>query len=232
MLIAAGIIVVSIQSISARITSPVGNLPGKGALLPTGQVITPAAAPGSTFSLLGTGRRPETGGAEAGQAVTTALSPDGKTLLVLTSGYNQNFNHEETGEPFTYPVLDPVTGTPSSVLDPETGVAITTSKAEWVFVFDVNSGKLVKRQQINIPNTFNGLTWAPSGDRFYVSGGIDDRVYAYKLQGNQYVPDAPFILLGHNSSQTAPFPEYDGGLLKDTEARSGRSGNRSSCGGN
>ena len=94
LLIAVGIIVVSIQSISARITSPVGNLPDKGALLPTGQVITPAAVPGSTFSLLPTGRRPETGGAEAGQAVTTALSPDGKTLLVLTSGYNKNFNDE------------------------------------------------------------------------------------------------------------------------------------------
>jgi len=215
LLIAAGIIVVSIQSISARIASPVGSLPGGGALLPTGQVITPAAPPGSTFSLLPTGRRPETGGAQAGQAVTTALSPDGKTLLVLTSGYNKNFNDEETGEPFTYPVLDPLTGAPSSV---------TTTNAEWVFVFNVSSGRLVKQQQINIPHTYNGLTWAPSGDRFYVSGGIDDRVYAYKLQGNQYAPDAPFILLGHNSNSSAPFPEYDGGLLKGTEAEEAATG--------
>jgi YVTN family beta-propeller protein len=215
LLIASVILVASIQSISARITSPVGKLPDNGALLPTGQIITPAAAPGSTFSLLPTGRRPETGGAEAGQAVTTALSPDGKTLLVLTSGYNKNFNDEETGEPFTYPVLEPVTGVPSSV---------TTTNAEWVFVFDISSGRLIKQQQINIPNTYNGLTWGPSGDRFFVSAGIDDRIYVYRRQGNQYVPDAPFILLGHNSNQTAPFPEYDGGLLKGTEAAAAATG--------
>lgn len=69
-----------------------------------------------------------------------------------------------------------------------------------------------------------GLAWAPDGDRFYVSAGIDDRVYVYKFQGNQYVPDAPFILLGHNSNQTAPFPEYDGGLLQNTEAEAAATG--------
>src|SRR5262249_25453627 len=30
--------------------------------------------------------------------------------------------------------------------------------------------------------------------------------------------DAPFILLGHNSDQFAPFPRYDGSILKDTKA--------------
>src|SRR5213078_4189755 len=97
---------------------------------------------------------------------------------------------------FTYPVLDPLTGKPSGT---------TTPKAEWVFVYDVTSGKLVKKQQINIPNTYNGLAWAKDGSRFFVSGGIDDRVYVYTFNGSQYVPDAPFILLGHNSNQTAPF---------------------------
>lgn len=214
-LLLAGSLSAYMQSVSARTTEPVGNLKSGGALLPTGQVITPAAAPGSTFSLLGTGRRPETGGAEAAEAVTTALSPDGKTLLVLTSGYNQNFKNEKTGEEFTYPVLDPQTGTASSE---------TTPKAEWVFVFDVSSGKLVKQQQINIPNTYNGLTWSPDGERFYVSAGIDDRIYVYAFKGNQYVPDAPFILLGHNSNSSAPFPDYDGGLLQDTKAEAAASG--------
>lgn len=205
---------VNVQSVSARTTNPVGNFDG-GALLPTGQTITPAAAPGSTFDRLATGARQE-GDADAAEAVTTTLSPDGKTLLVLTSGYNQNFKNETTGSNITYPVLDPVTGTPAT--NSATGAPVTTTKAEWVFVFDVSSGNLVKQQQINIPNTYNGLTWAPDGKRFYVSGGIDDRVYVYSFNGNQYVPDAPFILLGHNSKQTAPFPSYDGGLLKNTVA--------------
>lgn len=208
MLVTAAIFIGSIQSISARMTSSVGDLEGGAVLLPTGQVITPAAAPSSTFAPLATGLR-EDGNADAAEAVTTALSPDGKTLLVLTSGYNQDFKDQTTGTDITYPVLDPVTGAPSSV---------TTTQAEWVFVFDVSTGTLVKKQQINIPNTYNGLAWAPDGQRFYVSGGIDDRVYIYTLQGTQYAPEAPFILLGHNSDSSAPFPKYDGGLLKDTPA--------------
>ncbi|QFS50322.1 hypothetical protein GXM_07816 [Nostoc sphaeroides CCNUC1] len=203
------IVVSSIQIVTAQLaTSRVGELPKGGALLPTGQVITPAAAPGSTFAPLATGLRADNN-ADAAEAVTTTLSPDGKTLLVLTSGYNQNFKNQNTGANLTYPVLDPIAGKPTGT---------TTTKAEWVFVFDVSSGKLVKRQQINIPNTYNGLAWAKDGSRFYVSGGIDDRVYVYASNGSQYVPDAPFILLAHNSNQTAPFPAYDGGLLKGTPA--------------
>jgi len=193
--------------VSARTTNLVGDIGNDASLLPTGQVITPSAAPGSVFAPLSTGLRKD-GSADAAEAVTTALSPNGKTLLVLTSGYNQNFA-TETGQNITYPVLDPTTGKPSSV---------TTSQAEWVFVFDVKDGALVKRQQINLPNTYNGLTWAPDGKRFYVSAGIDDRIYVYKQDGNQFVPDAPFILLGHNANQTAPFPKYNGGLLKGTLA--------------
>lgn len=217
LLVSAVIVCASIQVVGARTTNLVGDLPDGGALLPTGQVITPTAAPGSNFERLTTGLRQD-GNADAAEAVTTALSPDGKTLLVLTSGYNQYFQNETTGEYITYPVFDPVSGTPTVINDPETGTPLTTAQAEWVFVFDVSSGSLIKQQQINIPNTYNGLAWAPDGKRFYVSAGIDDRIYVYTSNGSQYIPDAPFILLGHNSNQTAPFPAYDGGLLKGTPA--------------
>src|SRR6266700_2662981 len=56
-------------------------------LLPNNQAITPAAARGSHFAPL----NPGVAAAPSyvvGQAVTTAISPDGKTLLVMTSGYN------------------------------------------------------------------------------------------------------------------------------------------------
>ncbi len=215
LLVAVVIVVSGIQLASAVLaTNPVGELPEGGALLPTGQIITPTAAPGSTFAPLATNLRTDNN-ADAAEAVSTTLSPDGKTLLVLTSGYNQNFRDENTGNLFTYPVLDPLTGKPTDT---------TTSKAEWVFVYDVSNGKLTKKQQINIPNTYNGLAWAKDGTRFYVSGGIDDRVYIYASNGSQYLPDAPFILLGHNSNQTAPFPSYDGGLLKGTPAEPAATG--------
>jgi len=200
--------VTMVPSISAPLQDAlVGNLGENAALLPTGQLITPTATPGSTFMRLSTGLRAD-GTADGHGGITTTLSPDGKTLLALTTGSNTGFRKED-GTAITYPVLDPTTGLPSST---------TTGNAEWVFVYDISSGQLVKQQQINLPNTFAGLVWAPDGQRFYVSAGIDDRVYVYRRQGNSFVPDAPFILLGHNSNQTSPFPSYDGGLLKGTPA--------------
>lgn len=191
---------------SGQTTQPVGNY-SNGSILPTGQVITPLAAPGSTIQMLSTGLRAD-GNADAAQAVNTALSPDGHTLLVLTSGWNKN-NRLQDGTPIKYPTLDPITGA---------AVGLTTL-SEWVFVFAVNQdGSITKRQQINVPSTYSGLAWAPDCTRFYVSGGQDDRVYIYKSNGAQFVPDTPFILLGHNSNATAPFPNYDGSILKGTKA--------------
>src|SRR5215510_10080468 len=57
--------------------------------LPNGLWITPDATPRSHLTMLNpgiTGRQNVT----LGQAVTTALSPDGSRLLVLTSGYNKD----------------------------------------------------------------------------------------------------------------------------------------------
>ncbi len=57
-------------------------------LLPTGQAITPTATMNSRFQTL----KPGLAGFpnhEVGYAVSTAISPNGKTLLVLTSGYTE-----------------------------------------------------------------------------------------------------------------------------------------------
>jgi len=194
------------QSGSGHTTLPVGNF-NNGSILPTGQVITPIAAPGSTIQVLSTGLRSD-GNADAAEAVNTALSPDGKTLLVLTSGWNKN-NRVPSGAPISFPTLDPNTGVPVG----------TTTLSEWVFVYSVSGdGTVTKRQQINIPSTYSGLVWAPDSTQFFVSGGQDDRVYVYRSNGSEFVPDAPFILLGHNSNPSAPFPKYDGSILKGTKA--------------
>jgi len=194
------------QQGSGRTTLPVGNY-ATGSILPTGQVITPTAAPGSTRQVLSTGLRAD-GDADAAEAVNTALSPDGKLLLILTSGWNKS-NHLVNGTLITYPTLDPNTGAPVG----------TTALSEWVFVYSVNAnGSVTKLQQISVPSTYSGLRWAPDGSRFYVSGGQDDRVYVYKWNGSQFAPDAPFVLLGHNSNQAAPFPHYDGSILSGTKA--------------
>ena len=189
--------------------APVG-----GNLLPDGFYITPTAAPGSFFQGLPTGLRPD-GSADANGAVNTALSPDGTALLISTTGFNTGFYTQgPDGTAILWPALYPLTGLPSSTL---------TSNAEWVFVYDVRGAQPVQKQMINIPNTYQGLVWDPSGTRFYVAGGIDDRIEVFKnantgasADGN-YVPDAPFVLLNHNQPANVPVQEYPtGGLFGTT----------------
>jgi len=189
----------------------VGGTP-ENALLPTGNFITATAAPGSRFYRLVTGLRPD-GNADATDATATSLSPDGKTLLVLTSGYNLNFRTLD-GAPLTHNIADPTSGASS---------AVNTSKSEWVFVFDVSGGLPRKLQQISIPDTYDGVVWRPDSRGFYVSGGIDDRVYNYTAATRseaslQFTLNAPAIFLGHDPTDTAAQPSYKGSLLRNTVA--------------
>ncbi len=193
-------------------TAPVGGAKFGTALLPTGQTITPLAAPGANFQRMPTGLRAD-GTADANGAVSMALSPDGTALAVITTGYNTYF-YDTHAQPITHVVLDPVTGQPSTT---------TTINAESVFIYDVRGAAPVMKQRLEMPDTYHGLAWDPAGGRFYVSAGNDDRVYAFKATGMgaaadaTYAPDAPFILLGHNSAQTAPLSGYDGGILSQTK---------------
>ncbi len=185
-----------------------------GGLLPDGFYITPTAAPGSIFQGLPTGLRAD-GSADANGAVTTALSPDGTALLILTTGYNTDFYTQgPEGTPILWAALDPDSGQPSQT---------TTPNAEWVFLYDVRGPQPVQKQMINIPNTYGGLSWDPTGTIFYVAGGIDDRVEAWvntntgaSADGN-YAPSAPFVLLGHDQPADVPIQQYPiGGLFVTT----------------
>jgi len=52
--------------------------------------MTPTAAEGAIFQPLNPDL-PNNPDFTAGQAVATIISPDGNTLLILTSGFNRNF---------------------------------------------------------------------------------------------------------------------------------------------
>jgi DNA-binding beta-propeller fold protein YncE len=138
----------------------------------TGQQITPLAPSGARFEALNPDL-PEYPKYTAGQAVTSVVSPDGKTLLVLTSGYN--------------------------LLDSPTGALIAQDSTQFVFVYDISQGLPVRKQVIKVPNSYAGIVFAPSGQSFYVSGGVDDDVHAFSLGQNGVwaeQPNSPFIL-GH-----------------------------------
>src|SRR6516165_12252413 len=118
--------------------------------LPDGQSITPTAAPGAVFRPLNPGLA-DYPDFTAGQAVTSAISPDGTTLLVLTSGYNRNYGAD--------------------------GKVIPQDSNEYVFVLDIAKGSPVQQQVIQVPNTYSGIAFSPDGMQFYVSGGKDDSVH-------------------------------------------------------
>ena len=140
---------------------------GEPQILSTGQTITPLAPRGATFEPLNPGL-PDNPGYTVGQAVTTAVSPDFRTLLVLTSGYNlENYS----------------SGANLGQVNP-------TDSTEWIFVFDITSGKAVQKQAIPVTNSYNGIVWSPLGDEFYVSGGNQDNVHVYSKKADGWAEAA------------------------------------------
>ena len=104
-----------------------------GEFIPTGVSITPTAAKGSTFQPLNPDLSSDPA-FTAGQAVTTAISPDGKTLLILTSGYNsQNF-----------------------ASGPNMGKTNPDESNEYIFVYNIAGPAPLKLQVLKIPNAFDG----------------------------------------------------------------------------
>jgi DNA-binding beta-propeller fold protein YncE len=130
----------------------VRSAPARGTVLPNGFSITPTAAPGSTFTTMIPGL-PGLPAYAAGQPMSTAVSPDGKTLLVLTSGYN--------------------------LLNGPDGNNITDAGGEYIFVYDISADKLTEKQVLSVATAFGGIAWNPSGSEFYVGGAALDTVFIY-----------------------------------------------------
>jgi len=144
-------------------------------ILPTGATITPTAAPGSVFAPLTTSLQDVPTFTPDG-AETTAISPDGKTLLILTSGYN--LNEDSAGN---FPAAD---------------------SGEFVFVYDISTPSTPVEKQVvqllNFDRTFDGIVWAPNGSAFYVGGGADDNVHTFTLQNGAWAEFGTPINLGHS----------------------------------
>ncbi len=151
----------------------------------TGQQITPLAPRNARFTYLNPGL-PAYPDHVVGQAVTAVSSPDGKTLLVLTTG--------------DYGIYT------------ASGAHDTAASTDWVFVFDTTGPVPVQRQAIQVLNTYNGIAWDPTGTRFYVSGGRNDNVHVFSL-GNSGLwseqAGSP-IALNHTSQSGGVVPEAAG----------------------
>lgn len=145
-------------------------------VLANGQKITPLAAPGSTIRTL----NPDLAAYpdyEISQIMSATASPDGKTLLVLSSGYNDFYDSKGYN-------------------------ALISS--EFVFVFDISSRTAKQLQALPVQNAFGGVAFAPNGKHFYVGGGVDDDVHVFGQTGGLWAEAASSpIALNHEGSGAA-----------------------------
>ena len=126
------------------------------------QTITPLAPAGSQFQQLNPDL-PDNPAWLATHAATTAISPDGGTMLVLTSGYNR--------------VFDEGSNSLTAWEKPDSN--------EYVFVYDISSGAPIKKQVLQVPVTYFGIAWDPTsngaGAHFYVPSCSADMVFVFSF---------------------------------------------------
>ncbi len=150
-------LVIAATVLSSCVPVPQPTSKGIQSLPNMGQQISPLAPQGSTFEPLNPDLADNPNWL-AGQAATSLVSPDKKTLLVLTSGFNRVFRTD--GKPDAF-------GTYFNWPDSQ----------EYVFVYDISTNKPVKKQVIMVPNTYYGMVFDPNGTAFYVSSGSGDLPY-------------------------------------------------------
>ena len=139
---------------------------------PPGLYITPTALSNSVQQQLNPGLT-NYPNFVAGEAVKAVVSPDGKTLAILTAGMNSLYD--------------------------SSGNVDTAASTQFLFFYDISGGNKTNpalKQVIQQPNAHVGLVWAPNGQTVYASGGCDDAVYAYSNNGSSFTPTTK-IPLGH-----------------------------------
>ena len=161
-------------------------------ILPTGQSITPLAAPHARFERLQLGSGPVPT-YEADGAALMRISPDGRHLAVVTAGFNK-YNGPD-------------------------GKDMPTVSGQYVFLYRLDRTGAHKVQAINIGNNFSGLVWDKRSEGLWVSGGKDDRLSHYKLTKAGLVHDGSDVLLGHKSGNGAEVEPQAAGLALSPDGK-------------
>ncbi|MEO5866984.1 MAG: YncE family protein, partial [Sphingomonas sp.] len=140
--------------------------------LPTGQTLTPLAAPGARFEPLTAHVGPNPA-YRADGAAAIAMRPDGQELLVLTSGFNR------------------YVGANDKVVPAQSG--------QYIFRYAIGANGSRWVQTLMVPNSYSGIDWLPDGHGFIVGGGVDDVVHVFRRLGAGYAETGKPITLGHRA---------------------------------
>jgi YVTN family beta-propeller protein len=171
----------SLPTLAQNDHSRFGDDDGQKTATPPGLFITPMALPHAAQQLL----NPDLinyPNFVAGEAVKAVVSPDGKTLAILTAGMNSLY-FPNVGEPSTNPLI---------------GTIDKTASTQFLFLYDIsdaNKTSPVLKQVIQQPNAHVGLVWAPNSQKLYATGGCDDAVYVYMNNGIKFVLSNKISLL-------------------------------------
>ena len=160
-------------------------------LLPTGQAITPLATPGARFTPLVAHVGPHPGYVADG-AAAIAVSPDGREMLVLTSGFNR-YNGPD-------------------------GKTVEKQSTQYIFRYAIGAGGARRLQTLQVPNSFGGIAWQAGGRGFVVGGGVDDALYLFAKRGSQFARTAK-IPLGHKAGLGADVQPQAAGVAVSPDGR-------------
>ena len=163
----------------------------EGQPLPTGQRLTPTAVPGARFDPLTVGIGPNPAYVADG-AAAIALSPNGREMLVLTSGFNR-FNGAD------------------GKIDP-------TQSVQYVLRYRLGPLRAERTQTLSVADSFGGIAWRPDGQGFVVGGGVDDTARLFTRRGADFV-DAGEIKLGHAEGLGADVKPQAAGVAVSPDGR-------------
>ena len=160
-------------------------------LLPTGQAITPLAAPGAQFTPLVARTGPHPAYAVDG-AAAIAVSPDNREMLILTSGFNR-YNGRDSKP-------------------------VEKQSTQYVFRYAISESGARWLQTLQVPNSFGGIAWRPDGRGFVVGGGVDDALYLFERRGSRFAT-AGRIILGHKAGLGADVRPQAAGVAVSPDGR-------------
>ena len=160
-------------------------------LLPTGQALTPFAAPGARFTPLVAHTGPHPTYVVDG-AAAIAVSPNGREMLVLTSGFNR------------YNDLS--------------GKTVDKQSTQYVFRYAIGKSGARRLQTLQVANSFGGIAWQPDGRGFVVGGGVDDALYLFAQRGAHFL-NAGKIGLGHKLGLGADVQPQAAGVAVNPDGR-------------
>ncbi|MGB9337427.1 MAG: putative Ig domain-containing protein [Candidatus Acidiferrales bacterium] len=153
------------------------------------QTITPLAPQGSQFQQLNPDL-PDRPDWLASHAVTSVVSPDGNTLLVLTSGFNRVYN-DASNSLMSFEAAD---------------------SNEYVFIYDISTNTPIKKQVIQLVSSYHGIAFDPTSNaHFYVGGCAFDNVQSFTLNSMTGIwaedlngSSQPVLAMAHHTGNGLP----------------------------